>query len=201
MATQNADRKGGGGYSGVPGEEGYPSPDYITKLPEGSVISPLGVTRPPEAGILDPYRKERSDDPQLAGKVLLKGKTHHGFRYERIVDVLQPRTEKGMFQWFKAHFPDAVDEDFSAEAISDEDAEKLEKEWLQQLRDKEKGDREKRAKEYAEGTAQSTAAHKKEEDWDAYTVAELKEHAAKHNVEARHDWTKDDYVKALKKGK
>ena len=136
------------GYSGVPGEEGYPAPKYASKLPEGSVISPVGVTRPPEAGIQDPYRKERSEDEQLAGKVLIKGKTHHGFKYERIVEINQPRTEKGMFQVFKGHFPDAVEEDFSAEAISDEDATKLEKEWADELRGKEKEKRDKRAKEY-----------------------------------------------------
>lgn len=123
------------GYAGVPGDEAnYPAPKYSTELPEGTVISPLGITRPPEPGILDPYRKERSDDEQLAGKVLIKGKTHHGFKYERIVEIGQPRTEKGMFQVFKAHFPDGVEEDFSAEPISDEDAEKLEKEWAAEMR-------------------------------------------------------------------
>src|SRR4029077_20981732 len=90
------------GYAGVAGDEqNYPAPKYSTELPEGTVISPLGITRPPEPGILDPYRKERSDDEQLAGKVLIKWKTHHGFKYERFVDVLQPRTEGGMFQIFK----------------------------------------------------------------------------------------------------
>ena len=122
------------GYAGVPSDEAsYPAPKYATDLPEGSVISPLGITRPPEVSVQDPYLKERSDDEQLAGKVLIKGKTHHGFKYERIVDVLQPRTELGMFQIFKAHFPDGVEEDFSAKPISDEDAEKLEKEWAQRL--------------------------------------------------------------------
>jgi hypothetical protein len=161
MAANETKKETTKGYSGVPGEEGYPAPKYATNLPEGSVISPLGVTRPPEPGILDPYRKERSDDEQLAGKVLIKGKTHHGFKYERIVDIQQPRTELGMFQVFKAHFPDAVDEDFSAEPISDEDAEKLEKKWADELRGKEKDARDKKAKEYEEGTAKSAKEKEK----------------------------------------
>jgi hypothetical protein len=153
-ATEKEDkRETTKGYSGVAGEEGYPAPEYAAELPEGSVISPVGVTRPPEPGIVDPYRKERSKDKQLAGKVLMKGKTHHGFEYERIVDVLQPRTEKGMFQWFKAHFPDAVDEDFSAKAVSDEEAEKLEKKWADELRGKEKDERDRKNKEFVSGSA------------------------------------------------
>ena len=150
------------GYSGVPGEEGYPAPEYVSQLPEGSVISPVGVTRPPEPILMDPYRKERSKDKQLAGKVLMKGKTHHGFEYERIVDVLQPRTEKGMFQWFKAHFPDAVEEDFSAKAISDEDAVELEKKWGEELLGKEKEARDKAAKQREESSAAEAKAEKKE---------------------------------------
>jgi hypothetical protein len=146
---------------------------------------------------MNPYRKERSDDEQLAGKILLKGKTHHGFKYERIVDILQPRTERGMLQVFKAHFPDAVDEDFSATAISDEEAAKLEKQWADEMQGKEKDERDRRAKAQGEG---NQAAKKEPEDYDSHTVAELKEIAAQRNVEARHDWSKDDYVKALKKG-
>ena len=186
------------GYSGAAGEEGYPAPKYATELPEGSVISPIGITRPPEPGILDPYRKERSEDEQLAGKVLIKGKTHHGFKYERIVDVLQPRTAKGMFQVFKAHFPDALEEDFSAEPVSDEEAEKLEKQWADEMRGKERDERDRKGKEFA-GSG-SAAAKKEPEDYDAHTVAELKELAAQRNIETNHAWTKDDYVKALKKG-
>lgn len=150
------------GFGGDQVKEGEgDAPNYIQNLPEGSVISPLGVTRPPEVTIIDPYRKTVSKDNQIAGKVLMKGKTHHGYCYERIVEITQPRTEKGMFQVFKAHFPDAVDEDFSVEALSDEDAEKLEKKWVDELRNKEKGDREKRAKEYEESTAKQQKEEKK----------------------------------------
>jgi hypothetical protein len=195
MATSDTKQKG----AGPPGEESYPAPKYATELPEGSVISPLGITRPPEPGLLDPYRKERSDDEQLAGKVLIKGKTHHGFKYERIVDIQQPRTEKGMFQVFKAHFPDAVDEDFSAEPISDEDAEKLEKEWANELLGKEKDERDRRAQ--AQTASNSRRKAQEQEDYDALTVAELRERAGTHGIEHKHDWVKDDYVKALKKGK
>lgn len=144
----------------LPGEEGYPPPEFIENLPEGSVISPLGVTRPPDEILMDPYRKERSKDKQICGKVLLKGKTHHGFAYERIVDVIQPRTEKGMFQWFKAHFPDAVDEDFSAKAVTDEEAEKLQKDWTKELLGKEKDERDRRAKENEKRSAAKQPAAK-----------------------------------------
>jgi hypothetical protein len=195
MATSDTRQKG----AGPPGEESYPAPKYATELPEGSVISPLGITRPPEPGLLDPYRKERSDDEQLAGKVLIKGKTHHGFKYERIVEITQPRTEKGMFQVFKAHFPDAVDEDFSAEPISDEDAEKLEKEWAKELLGKEKDERDRRAQ--AQTASNSRRKAQEQEDYDALTVAELRERAGTRGIEHKHDWVKDDYVKALKKGK
>jgi hypothetical protein len=199
MATKDeTQRETTKGYSGDPVMEGEgEAPAYSTKLPEGSVISPVGVTRPPEPGILDPYRKTRSKDEQLAGKILIKGKTHHGYCYQRIVDILQPRTAKGMFQVFKAHFPDAVEEDFSAEAVSDEDAEKLEKEWAKEMMGKEKEESDKKRREYEGG---SSSAKKEPEDYDAYTVAELKELSAQRNIETRHDWTKDDYVKALKKG-
>lgn len=183
-------------------EQGYPPPKYVENLPEGSVISPLGVTRPPESGLLDPYRKERSEDEQIAGKVLVKGKTHHGFKYERIVEVTQPRTVKGMYQVFQAHFPDAVPEDFSAEPISDEDAVKLEKEWLNELRGKEKEQREKRQKEYEESTGakeQQKERAREHEDYEALTMAELKERAGTRGIESKHDWTKSDYVSAFKK--
>jgi hypothetical protein len=198
MATTTND-KGKGGQN-LPGEEGYPPPKFAANLPEGTVISPLGITRPPEPGILDPYRKERSDDEQLAGKVLISGKTHHGFKYERIVEITQPRTELGMFQVFKAHFPDAVDEDFSAKPVSDEEADKLEKDWAAELQGQEKEARDKRDKEYAESTG-SKAREKDAEDYDALTVAELRERAGTRGIEHKHDWVKDDYVKALKKGK
>ena len=131
-------------------------------------------------------------------RCLIKGKTHHGFKYERIVDILQPRTEKGMFQVFKAHFPDAVEEDFSAEPISDEDAEKLEKEWAQALMGKEKDERDRKAQ--AQTAANTRHAAKEQEDYDALTVAELRERAGARGIEHKHDWVKDDYVKALKKG-
>ena len=160
MATDTKNGTPRGHTAGGASDENYPAPEYATKLPEGSVISPLGITRPPDEILLDPYRKERSKDKQLAGKVLIKGKTHHGFAYERIVDVLQPRTEKGMFQIFKAHFPDAVDEDFSAKPISDEDAEKLEKEWTKELLGKEKDERDRQAKE----REKSAAAQAKEKE-------------------------------------
>lgn len=198
MATETKNDKPRG--QGPPGEESYPAPKYATELPEGTVISPLGITRPPEPGILDPYRKERSEDEQLAGKVLIKGKTHHGFKYERIVDILQPRTEKGMFQVFKAHFPDAVDEDFSAEPISDEDADKLEKEWARELQGKEKDERDRR-KAQAETAANTRERAKEQEDYEALTVPELRDRAGQRGIEHKHDWVKDDYVKALKKGK
>jgi hypothetical protein len=132
------------GYSGDP-EEGE-APPYVENLPEGSVISPVGVTRPPEPGIADPYFKERTKDEQFAGKVLMKGKTHHGFYYERIVDVLQPRTKAGILQILEAHFPDLDRESFACEAVSDEEALKKEKEWADKLRNKEKGERDKKAK-------------------------------------------------------
>src|SRR4030095_6081639 len=204
MATKNADetaqRETTKGYSGDPVMEGEgEAPSYSTNLPEGSVISPIGVTRPPEPGILDPYRKTRSKDEQLAGKILIKGKTHHGYCYQRIVDILQPRTAKGMFQVFKAHFPDAVEEDFSAEPVSDEEAEKLEKEWAKEMQGKEKDEREQHRKEY-EGGSTAKTEKTEPEDYDAHTVAELKELAAQRGVETKYDWTKDDYVKALKKG-
>jgi hypothetical protein len=77
------------------------------------------------------------------------------------VDVLQPRTEKGMFQVFKAHFPDAVDEDFSAKPISDEDAEKLEKDWTKELLGKQRDERDKRAKESEKASAAAAKEHEK----------------------------------------
>ena len=132
------------GYSGDP-EEGE-APPYVKDLPEGSVISPIGVTRPPEPGILDPYFKERTKDEQFAGKVLMKGKTHHGFYYERIVDVIQPRTKSGILQILEAHFPDLDSESFECEAVSDEEAEKKEKEWADKMQGKEKAERDKKAK-------------------------------------------------------
>jgi hypothetical protein len=58
-----------------------------------------------------------------------------------------------MFQIFKAHFPDAVDEDFSAKPISDEDAEKLQKEWTKEMLGKEKDERDRRAKESEKASA------------------------------------------------
>jgi hypothetical protein len=145
MATET--KNGPKAHAGPAGDEqNYPAPKYAGDLPEGTVISPLGITRPPDEILLDPYRKERSKDVQLAGKVLFSGKTHHGFKYERIVDIQQPRTELGMFQVFKAHFPDAVDEDFSAKPISDEDAEKLEKEWTKELLGKQRDERDRQEK-------------------------------------------------------
>jgi hypothetical protein len=159
MAATN-DKPRSHNTAGGASDENYPAPEVVGDLPEGTVKSPLGITRPPEETLIDPYRKERSKDKQLAGKVLMKGKTHHGFVYERIVDVLQPRTEKGMFQVFKAHFPDAVDEDFSAKPISDEDAEKLQKEWTKEMLGKEKDERDRRAKESEKASA---AAAKQQE--------------------------------------
>jgi hypothetical protein len=187
------------GYSGDP-QEGE-APPYVQNLPEDSVISPIGVTRPPEPGIADPYFKERTDDEQFAGKVLMKGKTHHGFYYERIVDVIQPRTKSGILQILIAHFPDLDRESFDCQAVSDEEAEKKEKEWADKLRNKEKTERDKKAKGYSgEGGSSTHKEQKEQEDYDARTVVELKELAAQRNLETKYDWTKDDYVKALKKG-
>jgi hypothetical protein len=171
--------------------------EILKHLPEGSVVSDIGVTRAPEAGISDPFRKERTDEDELAGKVLVKGNTHHGYYYERIIEIPQPTTMDGVWRHWQAHFPDAEKEKFSAEMVTDEEAEKLQKEWLQELRDRDKETRERRAKEFAGGNGGSKSSEK--EDYDALTVAELKERSASRNVEARHDWTKDDYVKALKK--
>jgi hypothetical protein len=198
MPAANADtkkeRETTKGYSGDPTEG--EAPPYVQNLPEDSVISPIGVTRPPEPGIMDPYFKERTDDEQFAGKVLMKGKTHHGYYYERIVDVIQPRTKAGILQILEAHFPDLDRESFACEAVSDEEAEKKEKEWADKLRNKEKTARDKKAKAQEGGSS----TEKEQEDYDARTVAELKELAVQRNVETKHDWTKDDYVKALKKG-
>jgi hypothetical protein len=159
MAANNDKPKTHAGPAGD--EQNYPAPKYAGDLPEGSVISPLGVTRPPDEILLDPYRKERSKDEQLVGKVHLKGKTHHGFVYERIVEINQPRTELGMFQVFKAHFPDAVDEDFSAKPISDEDAEKLEKEWTKEQLGKQRDERDRLAKQNEKRSAARAQQDKK----------------------------------------
>ena len=80
-----------------------------------------------------------------------------------------------MFQVFKAHFPDAVEEDFSAEPISDEDAEKLEKEWTKEMLGKEKTSATGGRKPRLLPTA--VARREQEEDYDALTVAELRERA------------------------
>jgi hypothetical protein len=88
--------------------------------------------------------------------------------------------------------------------VSDEEAEKKEKEWADKLRNKEKTERDKKAKGYSgEGGNSTHKEHKEQkepEDYDARTVVELKELAAQRNLETKYDWTKDDYVKALKKG-
>jgi hypothetical protein len=120
------------GYAG-PVEENPPVPK---DAPEGTVVSPAGVTKPPEVYVSDPYRKEATKDERLYGKVLMKGKTFRGYEYEQIIELTMAQTKEGAFNTFKGHHGDAVPEGFSAKMVSDEEAEKLTKQWSKELQGK-----------------------------------------------------------------
>jgi len=123
------------GYSGTGVEEGKNVP-RPKGLPEDVVVSPAGVTKPPEVIVSDPYRKEETKDEKLYGKVLMKGKTFRGYEYEQIIELTMAQTKEGAFNTFRGHHPDAVPEGFSAKMVSDEEAEKLTKEWAKELQGK-----------------------------------------------------------------
>jgi hypothetical protein len=123
------------GYSGT-GEEGK-TPVRPKGLPEDAVVSPVGITKPPEVYVSDPYRKEATKDERFAGKVHMKGKTFNGYEYEQIIELTKAVTKEGAFHAFKGHHGDAIPDGFTCKTISDEEAEKLTKEWAKELQHKE----------------------------------------------------------------
>jgi hypothetical protein len=100
------------------------------EVPEGVVIGEGGtITRPTVVTVGNAFYKEGNDHERFAGKVLLEGDTHVGYHYKFIAEVPQALTKEGLFHVFKSHLPDAVAEGFKFQAIDNEEAEKLSKEW------------------------------------------------------------------------
>ena len=112
------------GYSGSP-EEGQPPPKRPESASEDAVVSDVGVTEPTKvykgdgltAYSAEPRVGEDNEDQTFTGNYKLTGKTFHGKTITNAVNVPSAVTKEGLFNIFKAHNPDAIEEGFAYEEI------------------------------------------------------------------------------------
>jgi hypothetical protein len=131
------------GYAGPAARTVQPEGKIVNseKLPEGTVFGEGGsVTRPPEVSTNPTFLKTGNKLERYAGKVLVEGDTHAGYHYKFFVEVLQPVTEDGIFNIFRGHQPDAIREGFKCKAVTEEEADKLAKEWAEKMNEEPSGD-------------------------------------------------------------
>jgi hypothetical protein len=106
------------------------APEVLKNAPEGTVIGQGGMlTKPTVVTVSKPHFKEPSKAKLLAGKVLLEGDTDDGFHRKIIHELPTGVTEEGAVRIFRLMYPNAIKESVKVKMVSDEEAEKLEKEW------------------------------------------------------------------------
>jgi hypothetical protein len=105
------------GYSGSP-EEGQPPPKRPKSASDAATLSDVGVTEPSQVSSNPGSKEGPSDAPTFQGRFKLKGATYHAWNRAIEVDIPGPVTEEGLFNVFKVHFPDAIQDGFTYEDIT-----------------------------------------------------------------------------------